>query len=136
MGVTVLASAVAWSGCVGTPPPPSDCVDAGTCGTGAEPEAATPETEPVADPVVVNPVREPDTITSEVDVESEMPADLVWVPWLGWGQTVDLLDLLATGGLADDDPVTANPGSFTTLERLCLTQDYPASYCRSRYGSW
>ena len=61
------------------------------------------------------------------------------LPGLGWGNTIDLLDLLdllPQDSLADIlDPATENPDSFSNLELLCLDMGISDSICRSRYGA-
>ena len=126
-------------GCVGTPQQtpicdgPEGCADAAL---GDEAAAAVPI--PVAAAVEPTPVNGP--VAGDLGPDSDVTGDaggptFVWLPWLGWGSTIDLLDLLATGGLGDAlDPATEIPGSFTYLELLCQDQGFSDSHCRSRYG--
>jgi len=135
----MLVGVAASGGCVGAPQPGGVCDGSAACGeaaAGDDAGAAVPV--PVADAAQPTPVNDP--VEGDLGVGSGVAGDggvpaLVWLPWLGWGNTIDLLDLLATGGLDGAmESATDNPGSFTHLELLCLDQGLPPSHCRSRYG--
>jgi len=137
--VSATLMAVFLAGCFDAPRQEEACdgFDAST-DTAVGGEVGTPIPIPVADAAEPTPVREASEAESLTDAIVNGDADagaLVWLPWLGWGRTIDLLDLLATGGLGDSlEPASDNPGSFTHLELLCLDQGLQPSYCRSRYG--
>lgn len=146
----------AGAGCFAAPRPQRVCETGATCpeesftphtGENAEAEAAAPAPIPVADWREPTPVSEPGSDQSSSDSEdpdsSDTPVDsemsLLDRPHFSWGNSItilDLLDLLPEATLGDIlDPATDNPGSFTTLELLCLDEGFSDSFCRSRYGS-
>ena len=139
LSVALVCGVVPLGGCVGVPEPAAVCEGPEPCAAGGGDEAAMAIPVPVADatePTTVNDPVEGERDTGIVVTGDGGTGALVWLPWLGWGSTIDLLDLLATGGLDDAlDPATDNPGSFTHLELVCLDQGLPSSFCRSRY-SW
>lgn len=136
--MTLVFGVVGLVGCVGAPRQPAVCEESEPCAATGGEEGATAVPVPVADATEPTPVNDPvegDLGTGTLVTGDGGAGPLVWLPWLGWGSTIDLLDLLATGGLGDAlDPATDNPGSFTYLELLCQDQGFTDSYCRSRYG--
>ncbi len=139
VSVALVFSVFGSGGCVGAPQQGAVCDGPDACGDPAEDGVAGVATPiPVADATEPTPVIDP--VEGEPGTGTVVTGDggagvLVWLPWLGWGSTIDLLDLLATGGLGDAlEPATDNPGSFTHLELLCLDQGLSPSFCRSRYS--
>ncbi len=152
---------VAWIGvgliCVGTGcfgPTEESVTDSARDSTGDVlaptpiPVAETAEPTPISNPAQ----NQPDPVVGDTEVGTvdagnvgtgilgpEVGDSIFFQPNLGWGNTInllDLLDLLSDQALADIlNPVTANPGSFTTLELLCLDEGFSDSFCRSRYGA-
>lgn len=105
-----------------------------------DPIAPTPI--PVADARDPTPINDPTLTLPDATTEPNEPGNISLapiLPGLGWGNTIDLLDLLdllPPASLGDIlDPATDNPGSFTDLELLCQDMGISDSICRSRYGA-
>jgi len=121
------------------PEAPANVVSAAPPVSAADAAEPTPVNDPAADQAApVSGIEDP--VGTSAGTTRPGSADPVIVqPNIGWGNTINLLDLLTllpADTLGDVlNPATDNPGSFSTLELLCRDEGFSDSFCRSRYGN-